>query len=121
MRREDRPQDLVSLAQVGSPRGTFLEQSPRRADVPVVLVELEPGQLLVARGGQVDLDRLDLAEAELVDPAVLAVGVVGVGLVALAAVGPVGEVDGAVGAVLQLQAAEPGVVAQQEVGPWCAT
>ena len=55
------------------------------------------------------------AVGDLVDPAVLAVGAVGVVLVALAGVGPVGDVDAAVGAVLQLQAAEPGVVGEQEV------
>ena len=115
MRLEDRLQVLVSRAQVGPLRGPLLEQSPRRSHVPVVLVKLEPGQFLVGRGSQVDLNRLDLAEAEFVDPPVLAVRVVGIGLMAFAPVRPVGEVDRAIGTVFQLEAAEPGVVDREEI------
>ncbi len=106
----------MARAQVGPLRGSLLEQPPRRADIPVVLVKLKTGQLFRTCRRQIDWDRPGLAKAEIVDPAVLAVGVVGVVLVAFAAIGPVREIDRAVGSILQFQAPEPGVVRHQKVG-----
>ena len=37
----------MALAQVGPLRGSLLEQPPRRADMPVILVKLKTGQILI--------------------------------------------------------------------------
>ena len=113
--RQDLAQDAMRGGQVLALGGAFLEQPARRADVPLVGVDLEPSQLLVGLPRQVHLHRLGVPVHDLEDPAVLAMGVVGVGLVALADVGPVGHVDAAVRPVLQLQPAEPGVGGDQEI------
>ena len=76
----------MALAQVGPLRGSLLEQPPRRADMPVILVKLKTGQILMLRRRQIDLDRAGLAEGKRVDPAVFAVGVVGVVFVAFTAI-----------------------------------
>src|SRR5262245_25132918 len=91
----------------------LVDQSARTPDVPFVLVGLKLHELGVAQLSQIHLHRPGVAVRELVDPAVGGVRLVVV--VALAGVGPVGDVDAAVGSVLTIQPAEPGVVAQQEI------
>ena len=113
---EDLPEGAVGLRHVLARRRALLEDPAGVADVPVVLVELERDQFPVARPREVDAGGPGRAVGDLVDAPVLALGAVRVGLVALVGVGPVDEEGGAVGAGLDRDPAEPGVVGHEEVG-----
>ena len=100
----------------GSPRADAVGQhAPGLADEPFVRVPVQGDQLALVELRQVaDRDARGLPVSDLVDPARGAVDAVVV--VALAGVAPVEDEDAAVGPVAQVDAAEPGVGGEEDVG-----
>ena len=99
----------VDRRHVAPRRGPFLENPAGMTDIPVVLVQLQLDQLGVAELCQIEVGGqwIRLAIDKLVHPPAPAVGLGDV--MALAVVAPIGKIDAAVGAVLEIQPAKPNI------------
>ena len=63
----------MGFGQIVADDGAFLKQTPGHADIPVIVMELQPRQSLVVEAGQVDRHWLHRSMSDLVNPPVLAV------------------------------------------------